>query len=424
MTGIKMKYGVSLLVLSTTLLAVSAAQAQDSNFARDRNVAVGERIPVEYEPRGMRWGTFDVRPTLDVDVTSNDNIYYSSIQKVSDVYSAITPAVRLTSDWGRHQLTASVQSTVLNYADNDQQNTTSWTAALGGRLDIHGRSNFFAGVNYSDAFEPLYDPSAQTVATNLAKPIEFTASVANAGFVAEGNRLRFTGQATVTKTDYKDAVNLLGATISQDYRDYTQTVYSGRGDYALSPDTAVFAVLTGNTRDYDDKAIGRDSSGYDAALGTTFDLTNLIRGAVQVGYQKQEYDNPIYNDVDGVSYSAALQYFPTQLLTLRAVAASNIRETPQLNASSYTSHEMQIGADYELLRTLVLNATFGYETDGYNGVNRTDDRTTFNFGGKYLINRNIFVRAGYTYSENKSKGDNAILGYKDNAFNVSLGLQY
>jgi len=424
MTGINMKYGTSLVVLSVALLAANAAHAQNSNFARDRNIAVTERIPPEYEPRGLRWGAFDVAPSVDVDVDSNDNIYYAPVNEVSDTYVAVTPRVRITSDWGRHQLTASLRSTFLNYSDNDNLNTTSWEAALAGRLDIHGRSNLFAGINYSDAFEALYDPSAQTVATNLAKPIEYKATVANAGFVAEGNRLRFVGQAILTDLKYEDAITLGGVVIPQANRDLTQVNYSGRADYALGPDTSIYAIWVGNTRDYDDQAVNRDSDGYDAAIGASFDLTNLIRGEAQIGYQEQTYDNPLFPKVDGVSFAANVQYFPTQLLTIWANTARTIQETPQIGASSYTSTASQIGADYELLRTLVLSASYGYTTDDYNGVDRTDDRSNLWLGGKYLVNRHVVIRGGYTHSENKSKGGGAIPGYTDNALRVSLGLQY
>ncbi len=419
-----MKYGTSLVVLSVALLAANAAHAQNSNFARDRNIAVTERIPPEYEPRGLRWGAFDVAPSVDVDVDSNDNIYYAPVNEVSDTYVAVTPRVRITSDWGRHQLTASLRSTFLNYSDNDNLNTTSWEAALAGRLDIHGRSNLFAGINYSDAFEALYDPSAQTVATNLAKPIEYKATVANAGFVAEGNRLRFVGQAILTDLKYEDAITLGGVVIPQANRDLTQVNYSGRADYALGPDTSIYAIWVGNTRDYDDQAVNRDSDGYDAAIGASFDLTNLIRGEAQIGYQEQTYDNPLFPKVDGVSFAANVQYFPTQLLTIWANTARTIQETPQIGASSYTSTASQIGADYELLRTLVLSASYGYTTDDYNGVDRTDDRSNLWLGGKYLVNRHVVIRGGYTHSENKSKGGGAIPGYTDNALRVSLGLQY
>ncbi len=125
-----------------------------------------------------------------------------------------------------------------------------------------------------------------------------------------------------------------------------------------------------------------------------------------------------------MSFAANVQYFPTQLMTIWAGTARTIQETPQVGASGYTSTASQMGVDYELLRTLVLSASYGYTADEYNGVDRNDDRTTLWLGAKYLVNRHVVIRGGYTYSENKSKGGAAIPGYTDNALRVSLGLQY
>jgi hypothetical protein len=416
-----MKYGASLLVLSTALFAAHAAEAQQSNFSRDRNIAVGDRIPTEYEPRGLRLGVFDVSPSLDVDLNSNDNVFYDAVNEQSDTYVTLRPQVQIASDWGRHRLTGLLRATTTSYSKYDSENTSSWEAAVAGRLDVHGNSNIFGGVNYSKNYEPRYDPS--TPQDNI-EPIQYDSLVTNLGFVAEGNRLRFTGALTNTDLDYKNGVDVNGNPVIQDFRDYSRMEYKARVDYAFSPDTALYAVYIGNKRDYDLNTSNRDSTGYDAAIGASFDLTNLIRGEAQIGYQKQEYDNPLFTDVDGVSFLANVQYFPTQLITVSLDASRTIQETPYIGASGYTSTASSIGVDYELLRTLVLSASYGFTTDDYNGLDRKDDRTEFLVGGRYLVNRNVVIRAGYVYSENRSKGSNAIAGYKDNAFKVSLGLQY
>ena len=416
-----MKYGASLLVVSIALLAAHGAQAQQSNFSRDRNIAVGDRIPTEYEPLGLRWGAFDVSPSLDVDLNSNDNIFYDAVNEQSDTYFTLRPQVQIASDWGRHQLTGLLRATTTSYSKFDSENTSSWEAAVAGRLDVHGNSNIFGGVNYSKNYEPRNDPSTAQISV---EPIQYDALVTNVGFVAEGNRLRFTGAITNTDLDYKDGVDANGNPVVQDSRDYSRMEYRARADYAFSPDTALYAVYVGNNRDYDQNTSDRNSNGYDAAIGASFDLTNLIRGEAQIGYQKQEYDNPLFADVDGVSFLANVQYFPTQLITVSLDTSRNIQETPYVGASGYTSTASSIGVDYELLRTLVLSASYGFTTDDYNGLDRKDGRTEFLLGGRYLVNRHIVIRAGYTYSENKSKGLAAIPGYKDNAFKVSLGLQY
>jgi hypothetical protein len=416
-----MKYGASLLVLSTALLSAHAAQAQDTNFSRDRNIAAGDRIPTEYEPRGLRWGAFDVSPSLNIGLNSNDNIYYSEVDETSDTYIVVTPQVRITSDWGRHQLTGLLRASSTSYSDHDSENTSTFEAALAGRLDVHGRSNLFGGINFAKSYEPRYDPSNDS---DLAEPIEYDTLLTNAGFVAEGNRLRFTGQVTLTDYDYKSVLLKTGALRNEDDRDYKSFTYSGRADYALSPDTAFYVILTGNDRSYDQTDVtDRDSNGYDASVGASFDLTNLIRGEAQIGFLKQEYENPLYGDVDGLSFTANVDYFPTQLITVTASAGRSVRETWLLEASGYTDTEFTLGVKYELLRTLLLSSSVGYTTDDFNGITREDKVTRFDLGAKYLLNRNVVVRAGYTYMKNDSTGLYAT-PYTDNAFSVSLSLQY
>jgi hypothetical protein len=414
-----MKYGASLLVLATTLLATHSVQAQDTNFSRDRNIAAGDRIPTEYEPRGLRWGAFDVAPSLNVDLNSNDNIYYSDVDQQSDTYVVLTPQVRISSDWGRHQLTALVRGSSTSYSDHDSENTSTFEASVAGRLDVHGHSNLFGDVDFSKNYEPRYDPSNDA---SLAEPVEYDTKRADAGFVAEGNRLRFTGSVGLTDYDYKSALNGDGVLINQDSRDYKNFVYMGRADYALSPDTAFYVVYTGNNRDYDQKSLtDKSSDGYDAAVGASFDLTNLVRGEVQVGYLKQEYDN--YGEVNGASFLANVDYYPTQLVTVTASASRSVQETWLLQASGYTESTVDVGVKYELLRTLLLSGSVGYSTDDFNGITREDKVTRLNLGAKYLVNRNVVLRAGYTYRKNDSTGLYAV-PYTDNAFSVSLSLQY
>lgn len=417
-----MKYVASLLVLPIAMMAPLAVHAQStSNFSRDRNIAVTERIPTEYQPKGLRLGAFDVSPEISAELNANDNIYYTGDNEVSDVSLTIAPSVTFKSNWGRHEMSGLLSTTVESYAQETEENTTSWQAALAGRLDIHGANNLFGGVNVSKAYEARYNPSTPQA---LAEPVQYDALVLNAGFVAEGNRLRFIGQVTSTELDYKDARNLSGAVIEQDTRDYTRTEFSGRAEYAYSPATSFYAVYTGNKRDYRlSTASSRDSDGYDIALGTSFDLTALIRGEVQLGYLQQNYKN--YKDFSGPSITARVQYFPTQLLTITGTTATSVEETPLLSASGYVSNASSLTADYELLRTLVISGSVGFTSDDYKGgADRHDDRKFASLSAKYLVSRNIVIRAGYWYTADDSSGVDGIPSYTDNIFKLSLGLQY
>ncbi len=419
------KTAIAAIVAAVGVLPIMA-HAQDSNFARDRNIAVTQRIPAGYEPLGLRVGAFNVAPALSIGLEKNDNIFYQSLDKTSDAILQVAPTIAIASDWGRHQITATLAANYSSYEKNTSQNTLAWDAGLAGRLDVHGANYVFGGVGFSQNYEPTYSSSTLTIGAKV-RPIKFDATQANAGFVLEGNRLKFTGSGAYADYDYFDTRTLdTNTVIDQDTRDYSSWTWSGRLDYAVSPDTSIYGVLNDNKRNYRLSSVDRDSDGYDAAIGTDFDLTNLMRGSLQVGYLEQKYKNPLYKATKSPAFKATVEYFPTEMTTIHFAANRTVNETPQANASGYLSSDYSLGIDHELLRNFVLLANYEYIQDKYRGnsIDRHDNRSALNFSARYLISRNLTLMGGYTYSELKSHGAQAIPSFTDNAFRVSLGLQY
>src|SRR5690606_5311822 len=111
-------------LIGFSLLAVSAgyAQAQVSSFARDRNVPVSSRVPVGFEPQGMRARAFILTPQLDVGLERHDNIFYESANEKDDTFLVIAPSLGVRSDWGRHALNANVAVSNRSYAEYDSEN--------------------------------------------------------------------------------------------------------------------------------------------------------------------------------------------------------------------------------------------------------------------------------------------------------------
>ncbi len=420
----------------TTIAAIVAAvgfvplvvHAQDdgSNFSRDRNTSVLERIPAGYEPLGLKVGSFNVAPTLSIGLEKNDNIYYQALDKTSDTILETAPAVTISSDWGRHELTATLSADYDAYEKHTTENTLSWNSGIAGRLDVHGANYLFGGLGFSQNYEPPYAPDVLAL-NEIVHPIKFDATQANLGFVVQGNRLKFTGSGAYADYTYFNTTTLTGTPVAQNNRDYNSFIWTGRLDYAVSPDTAIYAVLDDNTRNYRlASAKLQDSDGFDFSVGADFDLTNLIRGHVGVGALSQDYKNPLYKTTTSPAVNIAVQYFPTEMTTVHFSANTTVDETPQINASGYVSNDLSIGVDHELLRNFVLSANYEYIIDKYHGfdIDRHDDRSALNFGGRYLLNRNVTLNVGYTYSQLESHGAQAIRSFSDNAFRVSLGLQY
>ncbi len=408
------------------LLVASQVSAQStSNFTRDRNVSVTERIPAGYEPLGLRVGAFTVSPTLGVGAETNDNIYYVDQGKTHDIVYSIAPALSVVSNWGRHAITAKINTQYNAFAKHTDENTFNWDVGAGGRLDVHGHTFVTAGVDFSRGFEPRYSPNVLTPSTSTdpSKPIKFDTSQFNSMLHLEGNRLLVTLRADYANFNYYDAVTNSGLPIDQDVRDYHWWSWTTRADYAISPDTAIFAIYAGNDRKYRTSSL-HDSHGYNVGVGASLDLTNLIRGEFDVGSIKQSYKDASYKPITGTSFNANIQYFPTELTTVSFNANTSVQETPDQLASGYLMTTAGLRVDHELLRDLRIYGSLNSTHDRYKGEDRKDNIRSIGVGANYLVSRNLTVQAGYQYNKLSSRGANAIRSYEDNLFRITLGLQY
>lgn len=406
--------------------SIAAAQRQSVDmFARDRGVGVRERARPEYEALGVGAGAFTIFPKLQLDAEYNDNVFASETDKQDDFVFRIRPEVSAESDWSRHSFQAYARSLISRNADFDSENTADWTVGARGRLDVVRGSSVSAGAEYGHLTEPR---TSTNTAQSSAEPIEYDLASAYLGAVRAKGRLRVSGRADVRSWDYEDGLTAAGDVIDQSARNRTNFSLAGRVDYALSPATAVFGMITGNERDYDSDATTttppRDSSGYEALVGVNFELGAVSRGEVAAGYISQSYDNAAYTDIDGFGGRAQLEWFPTELTTVTANVSRTIEDAGIIGSAGYLSSEVGGRIDHELLRNLILSGQLSYSKDDYNVVDRDDQRVNASVAATYLLNRNYGVTTTLSYLDLSSDGAVAGPSYDVTRLFVSLVAQF
>jgi hypothetical protein len=419
-----MKYLVSaaiaaLLVVSTP--HVASAQDTASNFKRDRNVSVRERPRPDYEAIGVKAGGFTLYPRVTASVEGNDNIYATKTDEKADAIWRVKPEVAVRSNWSRHALGAFASAAVNRYADFGSEDTEEYTLAVNGRLDIVHGSNISGSLQYQALTEPRTSPQSPASAV---KPIEYSLLTSKLTGVKEFNRLRLTGRLSDLDYNYDDGVDRLGGTVEQDTRDRNEFYYGGKVEYAMSPDTALFLSVLGNTKSYDLATAGRDSDGYVATVGANFELSEVVRGDVAVGYMKQSYDNALYGEIDGFSGEAKVEWFPTALTTVTTTAGRTIEEAVTTGSPGYISNNIGLNIDHELLRNVLLSANASYGKDNYEKIDRSDKRTGAGASVAYLLNRRVGVFLTYTYLKQNSSGVNRGTSFADNKLAASVALQF
>lgn len=419
-----MKYLMS--VAFTALLAVSVphgASAQDlgSNFKRDKNVTVRERPRPDYEAVGIKAGGFTLYPRVTASVEHNDNIYANNVLVESDTIWRVKPEVAARSNWSRHALGAFASASINRYSDFDTENTEEYTLGVNGRLDIVRGANISGSAQYQKLTEPRTSPQSPV---SSAKPIEYELITSKLTGVKEFNRVRLTGRLSDYDYNYDDGATLAGAPVDQDFRDRNEFYFGGKAEYAVSPDTAVFVQVLGNTKDYDLSTSDRNSDGYVATIGSNFELTDVIRGDIAVGYMKQSYDTPSYGKIDGFSAEGKIEWFPTALTTVTATGGRTIEEAVATGSPGYISNNIGVNIDHELLRNVLLSANASYGKDAYEKIDRDDKRTGAGASVAYLLNRRVGVFLTYTYLKQDSSGANRGTSFSDNKIAASVALQF
>lgn len=396
----------------------------DNLFARDRNQSVRERPHPEYEALGVRLGSFLAYPRVQLDVEHNSNIYAAETNAVDDVVWRVRPEVSVESNWNQHFLQVYARGAFTRYSDYGSEDTDEYDLGLSGRVDIRRSLTGSGGASFARFAEPR---TSQNTPEQSAEPIEYDLAQVNAMLERNSGRLKTSVRVDWRNYDYRDGRNLAGLTVEQDDRDRAVSILTLRGDYALSPDTAIFVQGALNARDYDVASTpalaARDSDGYELLAGANFQVTQLIRGDAGVGYLSQSFDDARFEDVDGFGARARLEWFPTQLTTVTATASRIVEDSVVPGAGGFLSSSVGVQVDHELLRNLILTGQLAYAADKFKGVDREDDRWLAAISGTYLINRHIGLAVTYSYLDQASAGLDRGREFSVQRFAVSLIFQ-
>jgi hypothetical protein len=399
------------------------ADTTQGNFRRDATLSVMQHPREGYEAQGIRAGAFLIFPQVSVQLQHDDNIYATATNETSDTIWRVQPQVVANSDWNRHALQAYARASFNRFTDHDTENTDDWAAGVNGRLDVSRATNVLGRVDYSRNTEPRTSANSPTGAV---EPVQYDLWTLGLTGRHEFNRLLISGRIQSQDFSYDSPRNAANAIIDQSFRDRTVSLYGARADYAVSPKTAFFVDLQGEKHDYDHRApaaASRNSDGYQALVGVNFELTNLLRGDVGVGYRKENFDDPAAKDLKGFSTNSQLEWFPTQLTTVTLNASRTIEDSAVPGAPGYLSTNLGARVDHELLRNVILTGRVGWGDDKYTGIVRQDRRKTASLGASYLINRNVGVSVTYDYNEQKTRkgvGND----FTDNRLGATLTVQY
>ncbi len=418
------KGGLILTSAAAALLPGLARAQSASYFDRSNNVGVLERPRPDYQALGVQAGGFTIFPSLTLSPEYDDNIFASDKDKTSDEVTVITPAVSARSNWSRNEVDAYARLTSDIYASQSGESTTDYQVGANGRLDVLSRENISGGLNYGHFTESR---TAENTVEDASSPVQYQSVGGNLGTFQVLNRLRFSESAGANRFDFQNTTDFAGNFLSQAYRNEYNAFVTGRADYALSPELALSIAESFSNTVYDQKPpttpLDRDFTSSETTVGADFDVTQLVRGQIQVGYLHDSYTSTAFRPVNGPAVHARVEYFLSGLTTVTGNIDRSVLDSADPTSSSDVQTLGGLRVDHELLRNVILSGQGSYETDQFQGIDRTDHRVSFSASGTYLLNRHLGLTGAYSFLNESSEGAARITPYTVNVISLSLVLQ-
>lgn len=378
--------------------AAGAQETADANAA----ISVQKRPRPDLDAVPIRLGGFEVLPAADLRIAADDNVYATASDKAGDVLTTLGAGVSVRSAWPRHALSLDVEGALTRGLSRRSEDTDTWDARLGGRLDLAPGTQVSARLGHARA----YEPRGAIGDTTLRGPrIAYDTVSAGAEIRHEAGRLLIEGEAGIDAFRYVPQ-RTAGTQVSLRARDYRTWSATLRAGYAAGPGIAAFVEGGWNAARYpgDNAALDRSSRGWSARAGVQFGLTRLIRGRAALGYQDQRYGDPAFPRIKGLDFGVSLEWNPTRLATWTLEARRSIQRSPLVGVAGIRQSRYALRLDYEMRRNLVLSPRIEHTVSDYAGTPRVQRDWSGGVEATWLAAPALRIAAAATLQRTRSDG--------------------
>lgn len=403
------------LVLAGALgIAPQALAQQAQSDDPDPNVTVQDRPREDYDPLGIRAGSFFIFPSISLSGTYDSNAFATNDDEESDFGAILSPQVDVNSNWSRHALNFSAGATGAAWAEYSENDYLDAFAATDGRLDITRNDIVSGRIRFDRLHEERDSPDEQGDTTvtggdggdrgNLTR---YYRGLIDTQYRHNFNRVFTIVGGGVQRLFYDDIGDR-----EESERDRWEYGARARLGYQVSPRIGTFVQGNYSYRSYDDEQLidgefaKRDSHGVAGSVGTSVDITSILFGELALTYAYRNYTDNAFNDSSGPGLNGNLTWNVTPLTSVLFSASSEILETTVTfegdAAEANFQNAVGVEVQHELLRNVLLNATADYTRDSFEGTGRTDNVFGLGAGVSYLLNRNLSLDANYRFTKRDS----------------------
>jgi hypothetical protein len=366
-----------------------------------------------------------VEGSLGASLGTTSNVLAAPSNEMSDtVYGGSGKlTVSTDSDAGSFSMFGSFDLT--HYADAEDENADDYAFGADGAVKFAGGS-LFAGASHALSTE---DRRKVTARRDTRSPTESTVDSFDVGFTTRLGGLGFSARADYVTSDFEDARHrITNAVIDQDFRDRGTWTETFRVTGSPDADVSLFAEVAFTQVDYDQappaSLHNRDSEGYTASVGATFDITDHLSGEVSVGWSGRSFDEPAFDDASDVVVDADLTWTPTADTSIELTAARSFQESTTPLSPIYVATSVGASISHDYTPDFRVAAYVGQEWDDHEDRDRQDTTGSAGVSAAYSVAPNAELSVAYDFSTQDSDGVHAIPGYDDGRWTVGFKIGF
>jgi hypothetical protein len=351
-----------------------------------------------YAPLGLRLGTINVFPTIEALAGYDSNPARAASGQARKGSAVVRTEAGFTarSDWSRHEVSADVRGSYNRYTSLPGADRPEASARIGGRLDVAKDTAIDAELR--GRLDSQTPGSANLTSAAQGRPLTYQYG-GSVGATQRFNRLAVSLRGSVDRSTFEDASTSNGQVLSQQDRNFTQYGLRLRAGYEVTPGVTPFAEALLDTRKYDlrtdSQGFQRDSSGVQARVGASVELTRTLTGEVLAGYGSRRFEDQRLRELKGPVVEAALNWTVSPLTTVRLRGTTEFEETTIAGSSGSITRRLSLELSHAFLRNLVFNAGASIARADYNGIIRRDDTYRASLGLDYGLTRNVVLKGSY-----------------------------
>jgi hypothetical protein len=355
----------------------------------------GKDIASETDPYaapGLRAGTFVLRPTFESGLRYSNN----PNDPTCDCFANSAESkllLRAESDWLRHAMNIEAEVNLKKAFSNKTGVANIDTLENGLRLSIDGRSDVTKDdqITASASFEHAREVLDTSSTASFAERPMVNSLRGSVGYTHDAGVIGLSGRLNLVRQSFGDGIDLTGATIAQDDRDYTNVTGTLRGTYEFSPVFSPFVEAELGRRAFDNKldalGIANSSTRYALRVGSEINFGEKLNGELAGGWFIENIDDLSLNNVSGFDLRGTMNWSPMRDTNVALSLGTQVDGARTSGSSTSVLYSGSAVFTRRMRANLDATATLSAAYRDFQGAEASQTTLTAEVGGTWWFNR-------------------------------------